>query len=519
MMSSSPSEVVEALAPNTYAIMVHKKLSDRVVDCLLTTKAESCSNKNWRLCSINHSPPPLPATLAATLASKEETDARGVQILDATEATVLSHDRRGYFVLLLPATQRPVAELPPMARQHISWIGLLSHKTSTATQKDTQLGRLLWETCTAQGFSSSNPNHFLRVDCHPPTDVEHICRALQVACAAQDSNGTPLAIDDPFEGPVPMTVSQSKCTHRLTVVTVRSTQKRMSSEDTKNDGDDKSTTRDDDNEEAHVQYFWGLESRTDTSNITCTFTTKLNQLAAREIITLPCDHETGKELSEQANKKKTKLDPSVPLSRAYYKLHQVWNDYLQNSTTATGKLLPDVIKAGAAMDLGASPGGWTQILALEMAFQVVVAVDPAKLATRVTQLPNVLHLPTTLELADYNAPAQGLEGYSMLVCDASRTYSGLLEMLPKHVLKRASWCLPAVFVVTMKFPFKTPGSIQSHVDVLHEQLPQQLRDMAAIMYPNNNAVVPSFRLVHLMANSDSERTLLAIFQEDTADTA
>jgi hypothetical protein len=83
MMSSIPSEV-EELIPNTYAIMVHKKLSDRVVDCLLTTTSESSLNENWRLCTINSPQPSLPATLSATLAYEEGVEAQGVQILDAT---------------------------------------------------------------------------------------------------------------------------------------------------------------------------------------------------------------------------------------------------------------------------------------------------------------------------------------------------------------------------------------------------------------------------------------------------
>jgi hypothetical protein len=106
-----------------------------------------------------------------------------------------------------------------------------SQKTTSTAQND-QLGRLLWETCTAQVFSSSRPKDFLRVECHPRADVEHICRALQVSCAAHDNDNDndndgierPLATDNPFEGPVPMTVSQSKCMHRLTVVTVRAEQ-------------------------------------------------------------------------------------------------------------------------------------------------------------------------------------------------------------------------------------------------------------------------------------------------------
>ncbi len=79
-------------------------------------------------------------------------------------------------------------------------------------------------------------------------------------------------------------------------------------------------------------------------------------------------------------KKMRKYAPGKrPISRAEHKLREIIDKH--------GLELPP---EGRALDLGAAPGGWTRVLAEAMA--EVVAVDPAELDERVSELPNVRHL-------------------------------------------------------------------------------------------------------------------------------
>lgn len=68
-----------------------------------------------------------------------------------------------------------------------------------------------------------------------------------------------------------------------------------------------------------------------------------------------------------------------PISRAELKLREAIEEF--------GLELP---REGRALDLGAAPGGWTRVLAEQMA--EVVAVDPGELDERVSELSNVTHL-------------------------------------------------------------------------------------------------------------------------------
>ncbi|CAN0312524.1 unnamed protein product, partial [Phaeothamnion confervicola] len=67
------------------------------------------------------------------------------------------------------------------------------------------------------------------------------------------------------------------------------------------------------------------------------------------------------------------------ICRAWYKIDEV---------TRRAGILYDA--SWRAIDLGASPGGWTDFLAQRCA--TVVAVDPAHLAPAVAVLPNVVHV-------------------------------------------------------------------------------------------------------------------------------
>jgi hypothetical protein len=101
-------------------------------------------------------------------------------------------------------------------------------------------------------------------------------------------------------------------------------------------------------------------------------------------------------------------------------------------------------------------------------------------------------------------------------------------------VRRCTWTLPAVAVITLKMPFKTVGSIQRHVEDMQCKLPSFLRDLEHGMLSNVSSTLESkdgatgtlespsrakpirtrYQLVHLMANADSERTVVAVFEPD-----
>jgi hypothetical protein len=441
--------------------------------------------------------------------------------------------------LLLPRIQRPVPSLSPLARQNVSWAGRLSHRlrmkrpattnedeTPTAADSDNSTAtyepvcKAIWKTLQCLGYGcGANQNYLLRIDVYPREAAEEISRHLQqaahqscVSCSDKSScKCDALDPEDPFEGPIIHTKSKSKCTHRLTVVTSTSTTCHSvgavaNATLSTSIGDD---------------YYWGVETRsTDDSRTMAMLELKLNQEAAEEISVLACIHKTGDEPAAKHG-----VDYSqVPLSRAYYKLEQVWQEFCcapivddkdgasSSSTSIEKKTAWTSLQQGAGLDLGASPGGWTQVLVHKFGIEKVAAVDPGLLAKRITNLPGVTHVHSQMETAGAELKSHG--PYSVVVCDASMVWMDLLKQLSAKVVPSAEWCLPSLWVVTMKFPFKTLGSIQNHVKSLQDCAAEHLNKMALAMYPDNPKVRPTYRVVHLMANSDSERTLIAVFDED-----
>jgi hypothetical protein len=437
-------------------------------------------------------------SLASRFAAKhDDTTAEkksSARVLDTwTADTGVSRSRRGYFLVLVPAVARLFSDLSPLARQNIAWIGRVSHSYCHSRDKTeplpndegdrgnvataaphSELGRLVWQTlcCRADHPAFSIHDCILRVECHAREMVESVCLALQTACAVALSLPAPA---EAFEGPIPMTMSRTKCTHRVTVVAIFPAATNS-------------------NDTSGVWYYWGIDGNDKPTII-------LNQEAAQEIVVIPCDHETGQEQSKQR-----KVDPAAPLSRAYFKLQQIATDILQPAESYLQLKKAET----AGIDLGASPGGWTQVLALQVGVSAVYAVDPAKLATRALQLSNVRHLPSSMETANYDSIGMPC---AILVCDASLLWFLLCERLSDHVLDKVQWRIPAVFVVTLKLPYKTTGSLERQILLIDKGMPDILKEMATKMYPTNNKVKAIFRIVHVMANSDSERTLIAIFDD------
>lgn len=413
---------VTLLPEQTFAIMVHKLYAERVQDFLLL-------NGGWN----------------------EERRQLHVKILDTPEISGVSRARRGFLLLLLEKAKRPVDSLPHMARQNISWIGRITHHSDDQA--------LIWTTLLEGGFQIQRDS--LRVDVYPRAKTDAICLCLQSSSAESLGRAMPL---DPYEGCIPMTMSASKCSHRLTVVCI-----------------------------GESSFYWGIMNRQSNEDARI-LNMNLNHNAADEIVVEAADSKTGKEINSS-------VEATVPLSRAYYKLNQVWDDYLSTETSLQ-------LDRGSAIDLGACPGGWTQVLVHKMGLPTVVAVDPGRPADRILFLPQVTHIPSRIKSASITPYGP----FSIVVCDASDIWIEMMNQLVEEVAGKGDWLIPAVVVVTLKLPHQTVGSIQRHLHWLTERLPPQLYGMSKKMYPMASQVGVRFQIVHLMANSASERTLISIFE-------
>jgi 23S rRNA C2498 (ribose-2'-O)-methylase RlmM len=225
---------------------------------------------------------------------------------------------------------------------------------------------------------------------------------------------------------------------------------------------------------------------------------KFNHEAADEIVVEAADSITGKDVMGN-------VEITTPLSRAYYKLDQVWHDYLENYPSLE-------LHLGTGIDLGACPGGWTQVLVHKLGLTSIVAVDPGRPADRILNLPQVVHVQSSIKsttIAPYGP-------FTILVCDASDVWIEIMNQIAETVVGKCTWMLPSVCVITLKLPFKTLQSIQRHVDMMAESIPSHLDDMAEKMFPSEDRVQVQYQIVHLMANSDSERTLIAIFHKQVS---
>jgi FtsJ-like methyltransferase len=218
----------------------------------------------------------------------------------------------------------------------------------------------------------------------------------------------------------------------------------------------------------------------------------------------------------------------------------------------------------SAMDLGAAPGGWTQVLLNHMNVTYVLAIDRAQLAPRdrfippsssppsstttssssssfgenpPTISPQIFHVPTTLEylnLRDYYESTSYDRStnnssvsddttillppklFSYLVCDASVQWNVLLPMLIQQLqqpgnMNTIEWTIPSIVIITLKLPFKTIHSIRRHILDIQTQVPKFIESLSRIMYGKSMNISSRYRIVHCMANSDSERTLMVVF--------
>jgi len=442
-----------ALQLDTYTIMVHRLYVDRVKDYLIypLTDGLFTQQEPQRKCQV-------------TILSKPSADES------------FDHEQNLFHLLLFEGIQRPVSKIHPIARQNISWLGRITHRqviSSYSSVLTSDIVRNVWTTLKKEGDFIPNSSNRLRIDCYPRNLVPEMCRQLQLEACRDLSLSIKQPADDPYgDGPIQFAMSRFKCTHRVTLISIQ--QERESNGRSKN----------------HT-FYWGVENQRDHQDI---LHLKLNNEASNDLLVVPCNNKTGEDIN------KNDKDPTIPLSRAYFKLEQVWAEYLKQHQ--------NILQQGSGLDLGASPGGWTQVLVNKLKLSKVVAVDAACLAKRVMDLPQVTHIQSMME----DANLQSYGPYSIAVCDANVEWSELLDEFSSWILKKAEWCLPSIFILTMKFPFKRVASIQQNLEKLTKRLPEQLRIMENVLYPGK--IVSSWhRIVHLMANSICERTLIIAFHK------
>jgi 23S rRNA U2552 (ribose-2'-O)-methylase RlmE/FtsJ len=339
-----------------------------------------------------------------------------------------------------------------MARQNIAWGVTLQYDVQKVDTE--RLGREIFSTLADKGFNEKE--HVLRVDTFPKELSSSVCQSLQQAAGATDST-------DPYEGPIIVTKSASKCNHVVSLVC------------------------------HEAGYAWGVTDRATH------FAVKFNDGASNELLTKSTDPVTGVDVSSDTLQ-------DAPVSRAYYKLSQVWDEILCNEFTSLAPI-------GKGVDLGAAPGGWTQVLRQHIGLSQVISIDPGVLAHRVTSLPGVVNVTADMASAQaVEAIAAVTEPISFLVCDACVDSFNILEKIVQLTerLDRNSFALPAAFVMTLKMPHKTPTSLDRNLEKVKKTIPKQLRKMASLSYEQQVNI--RHQIVHLMANSDCERTLVVMFE-------
>ena len=175
--------------------------------------------------------------------------------------------------------------------------------------------------------------------------------------------------------------------------------------------------------------------------------------------------------------------PRQVVSRAYHKMAESCRRWVDVGEAIRGNVL----------DVGASPGGWTQYC-LERQCRVV-AVDPAPLDASLTE---VIHLKSRVEdvvIDDLKHLVQG--SFDAVVCDANchpnQACRALAPLLVPGLLKPGT-----VLLLTLKQPNLTQKNAADD--------PESCHDVMAFL---TNLGFETIRIAWLWANSRRERTLAA----------
>jgi 23S rRNA U2552 (ribose-2'-O)-methylase RlmE/FtsJ len=154
-----------------------------------------------------------------------------------------------------------------------------------------------------------------------------------------------------------------------------------------------------------------------------------------------------------------------------------------------------------AVDVGASPGGWTAVLAGMV--HGVVAVDPAELDPAVLSRPNVIHVQRSVrdvEAVRAAVRSFGTEVIDLLVCDINQLPHLALDLImPLLPLLRPG----GLAVVTMKFAGR--GRKEGKTAGIEAWVAERIEQAVP---------VDSVRLFWAMANTTAERICLVVRKVD-----
>ena len=180
------------------------------------------------------------------------------------------------------------------------------------------------------------------------------------------------------------------------------------------------------------------------------------------------------------------------ISRAYYKLYELEKRNLVkftdlNTINNNAKLL--------AIDIGASPGGWTEFL-VEKQNRMVLAIDPGHIDEKLMSNPNVIHINKKIEesLDLINSYASNIDQFSldMIVCDMNmdpRESARMCSKVAKYLRTNG------ILILTIKLVL--------HGKKMYEEF---LNETSKIL---SFAGYRPIKVLWLFANGRHERTLIA----------
>lgn len=164
---------------------------------------------------------------------------------------------------------------------------------------------------------------------------------------------------------------------------------------------------------------------------------------------------------------------------------------------AAGKLAEAMVVAGfrptsgIAIDVGAAPGGWTQILAKTM--KLVIAIDPAELHESLQSLDNIRHIRKMSQDTKEDMENILIDGeqVDLICCDANRHPAQLKEMLEPTM---PYLHVGGTIIMTLKFRGRGADKSAAANELIREALGDRFGNI---------------RCLFLLANTANERTAIA----------